>query len=230
VIDYDGLIFDFDGVLLESEYAGNAQIADYLTRKGHPIGTEETMTRFMGLAGPALIEAIEAWAGRPLPEDWHSAREEEDARVLADGLAEVAGAAAFVRQLPHALPIAVASSSTLEWIEGHLGHLGLRDRFEGRIFSTRTHVTRGKPAPDIYLHAARAIGVPIDRVAIIEDSPVGVTGALASGATVIGLCAGSHCLEGHADRLRALGVRHIAADFEEVAALLGLPFRAGGRS
>ena len=88
------------------------------------------------------------------------------------------------------------------------------------IFSGREHVARGKPAPDLYLHAAAALGVPIDRIAIIEDSPVGVAGALASGATVIGLVAGRHCLPGHEERLRALGVRHIARDFDEVAALL----------
>ena len=63
--------------------------------------------------------------------------------------------------------------------------------------------------------------VDISRTLIIEDSPVGVVGAVASGATVVGLCAGSHCLPGHADRLRALGAQHIAADFDEVAALLG---------
>ena len=90
------------------------------------------------------------------------------------------------------------------------------------IFSGREHVARGKPAPDLYLHAAAALGVPIERIAIIEDSPVGVEGALASGAEVIGLVAGRHCLAGHAERLRALGVRHIARDFDEVAAIARL--------
>ena len=230
MIPPDGLIFDFDGVLLESEYAGNAQIAAYLTAIGHPISTEETMTRFMGLARTGLTEAIQQWMGRPLPPEFDAAREEEDARVLEEGLPAVAGAIRFVEALPADLPRAVASSSSAEWIERHLDHLGLKHHFEGRVFSTRDHVRRGKPAPDIYLHAAEVIGVPIERIAIIEDSPVGVTGALASGATVIGLCAGSHCLSGHDERLRALGVRHVASSFEEVAALLGLAARAGGRS
>jgi beta-phosphoglucomutase-like phosphatase (HAD superfamily) len=141
----------------------------------------------------------------------------------------VAGAVAFVEALPPELPRAIASSSSVEWIERHLGHLGLRRYFGDMVFSGATHVARGKPAPDLYLHAAQAIGVPIERVAIVEDSPVGVSGALASGATVIGLCAGTHCRPGHAERLRALGVRHVAASFDEIAALLGLP-RAGGRS
>ena len=217
-------------MLLESEYAGNAQIADFLTAKGHPTTPEEAMANFMGLSGRPFIEAIEGWIGRSLPADFESAREDEDARVLAEGLDPVAGAVAFIEALPPDLPRAVASSSSVEWIERHLDHLALRRQFDDRIFSTAAHVSRGKPAPDIYLHAAAAMGVPIERVVIIEDSPVGVTGAIASGATVIGLCAGSHCLAGHEQRLRDLGVHHIAHSFGEVAALLGLAARAGGRS
>ena len=218
---FDALIFDFDGVLLESEYAGNRQIADYLTAIGHPTTPEESMTHFMGLSQSAFIDAIERWIGRALPEDFHAVRAEEDERVLRDGIAAVAGAVAFVESLPPRLPRAIASSSSTAWIERHLDHLALRPHFEGRIFSGHEHVARGKPAPDIYLHAAEALEVDIARTLIIEDSPVGAEGAVASGATVVGLCAGSHCLPGHDDRLRALGVHHIARDFDEVAALLG---------
>ncbi|HEX9931632.1 MAG TPA: HAD family phosphatase [Allosphingosinicella sp.] len=219
---YDGLIFDFDGVLLESEYAGNAQIAHYLSARGHPTSPEESMTHFMGLSGPDFLAAIETWIGRPLPGDFHEARQEEDARVLAEGLEAVAGAVAFIEALPPELPRAIASSSSSAWIRRHLGHLGIAHHFGELVFSGAEHVGRGKPAPDLYLHAAEAMGVPIERVAIIEDSPVGVAGALASGATVIGLCAGSHCLPGHDQRLRALGVAHVASSFDEVAVLLGL--------
>jgi HAD superfamily hydrolase (TIGR01509 family) len=178
------------------------------------------MEQFMGLNGVDFVAAIERWIGGPLPEDFHHARAEEDARVLAEGLDAVAGAVAFIESLPGDLPRAIASSSSTEWIERHLDHLGLRKHFGSNIFSGREHVSRGKPAPDLYLHAASAMGVDIRRTAIIEDSPVGVTGAVASGATVIGLCAGSHCGIGHADRLKALGVHHIARSFDEVAALL----------
>lgn len=219
-IRFDALIFDFDGVLLESEWAGNKQIADYLTARGHPTSVEESMREFMGLAGRDFLGAIERWIGGDLPDDFHAARAEEDARAIAEGLEEVAGAVAFIRALPPGLPKAICSSSSMHWIESHLAHLGLEDAFGGRIFSGREHVARGKPAPDLYLHAAEALGVPIARIAIIEDSPVGVEGALASGATVIGLVAGRHCLEGHGDRLRALGVRNVARDFDEVAAFL----------
>ncbi len=217
---FDAIIFDFDGVLLESEYAGNRQIAEYLTRIGHPTSTETSMELFMGLSGADFIAAIESWIGKPLPEDFHSARAEEDARVLAEGLEAVAGAIAFVGALPRDLPRAVASSSSVAWIERHLDHLGLRHYFGSNIFSGREHVARGKPSPDIYLHAAAAMGVDIRRTVVIEDSPVGVTGAVQSGAEVIGLCAGRHCGIGHADRLKALGAHHIARNFEEVAALI----------
>jgi HAD superfamily hydrolase (TIGR01509 family) len=221
-LKFDGLILDFDGVLLESEYAGNKQIADYLSGIGHPTSAEQSMANFMGLSGSDFHAAIERWIGRALPEDFHTARAEEDARVLGQGLEAVAGAVRFVEALPADLPKAIASSSSTHWIETHLGHLGLRHHFERRIFSGNEHVKRGKPAPDLYFHAADAIGVPIDRVAIVEDSPVGVTAAVASGAYVIGLCAGRHCLAGHGERLKALGVHALAGSFEEVEELLGL--------
>jgi HAD superfamily hydrolase (TIGR01509 family) len=207
-------------VLIESEYVGNKQIADYLTAIGHPTSVEESMREFMGLSGRAFIDAIEAWIGRDLPEDFHTVRRAEDERVLREGVEAVAGAVAFIEALPPDLPRAIASSSSLEWIDAHLDHLGLRHAFAPNIFSGRTHVERGKPAPDIYLHAADAMGVPIERAAIIEDSPVGVTGAVASGAFVVGLSAGQHCFDGHGERLRALGAHRIAHSFDEVAAAL----------
>ena len=217
---FDALIFDFDGVLVESEWVGNKQIADWLTAHGHPTSVEDSMREFMGLAGADFIGAIERWIGRALPGHFHADREAEDARVMAEGVEEVAGAVAFISSLPPALRKAVCSSSSSAWVKRHLEHIGLADAFGQTIFSGREHVARGKPAPDLYLHAADVLGVDIRRCAIIEDSPVGVTGALASGAAVIGLVAGRHCLDGHEERLRELGVRHIAHDFDEVALFL----------
>jgi HAD superfamily hydrolase (TIGR01509 family) len=217
---FQGLIFDFDGVLLESEYAGNRQIAEYLTSRGHPTTPEESMAQFMGLAGHDFLTAIERWIGRAIPDDFHVEREVENQRALNEGLGAVAGAVAFVRALPPSLPRAIASSSSTAWIERHLDHLGIRDAFSDKIFSGREHVERGKPEPDVYFHAAQAIGVDIARAAIIEDSPVGATGAVASGAYVIGFVGGSHCGPDHAERLRAIGVHDIATNFDEVAALL----------
>jgi HAD superfamily hydrolase (TIGR01509 family) len=217
---FDAILFDFDGVLLESENAGNRQIADYLTRIGHPTTPEDSMAHFMGLSGTAFLAALERWIGRPVPQDFHAVRQAEDRRVLEEGLPSVAGAIAFVERLPPALPRAIASSSSTRWIARHLEHLGIRDAFGDRIFSGHEHVARGKPAPDIYLHAADALGVDIRRTVILEDSPVGVTGAVASGAHVIGFCGGSHCAPDHAARLQALGVHAIAASFDEVARLI----------
>lgn len=217
------LIFDFDGVLVESEAEGNRHLAEWLTAAGHPTTPADAMTHFMGLSGADFIAAIETRIGTTLPEAFHTAREAENRRVLAEGVGEVAGAIAFVRALPPALPRAIASSSTVAWIDAHLRHVGLREAFGPHLYSGKQHVARGKPEPDLYRHAAAALGVPIERCAIIEDSPVGVTGAAKTGAFVIGLCAGRHCAADHAARLTALGADAVAADFAAVAALLGLP-------
>ncbi|MEH3035225.1 MAG: HAD family phosphatase [Sphingomonas adhaesiva] len=217
---FAALLFDFDGVLIESEYSGNRHIAEYLTDIGHPTTAEQSMAKFMGLAGADFLAAVEGWIGCPLPEDFHARRQLENERCLAEGIEEVAGAVAFVRSLPATLPRAIVSSSRVGWIRTHLMHLGIADAFEPHLYSGSEHVARGKPAPDLYLHAAERLGVRIGDCAIIEDSPVGATGAVASGAYVIGLVAGSHCGPDHADRLRAIGVDAIARDFAEVAALL----------
>jgi HAD superfamily hydrolase (TIGR01509 family) len=219
-IRFDALLFDFDGVLIESEYAGNKQIADYLTGIGHATSPEDSMANFMGLSGADFVGAIERWIGRTLPDDFQSVRAAEDERAMREGVGAVAGAVAFVQSLPPALPKAIVSSSRTAWIRRHLQHIKLDDAFGEHIYSGREHVTRGKPAPDLYLHAAEQLRVPIERIAVLEDSPVGATGAVASGAHVIGLCAGSHCGIGHDDRLRAIGVQTIAHDFEQVARLL----------
>jgi HAD superfamily hydrolase (TIGR01509 family) len=217
-----GVLFDFDGVLIESEFAGNRQIAEWLTEAGYPTTAEDSIANFMGLAGADFRSAIERWIDGPLPDSFQAAREAEDARAMAAGIDAVAGAVAFVRSLPADLPRAVVSSSPTRWIRRHLEHIGLTDAFGDHIYSGREHVTKGKPAPDLYWYGAKAIGVDIADCAIIEDSPVGATGAVASGGYVIGLCAGTHCGPGHEARLRALGVDAVAADFAEVARLVGV--------
>lgn len=217
---FDAIIFDFDGVLIESEYVSNLQIADVLTRLGHPTSVDDALAKFVGLGGSDFLDAVAAHIGGTVPDAFHHARHAEDERVLREGLDAVAGAIAFVSALPDTLPRAIASSSTTRWIRTHLAHIGLTDHFEPHIYSGREHVARGKPAPDIYLHAADMLGVSIARTAIIEDSPVGVTGASASGAYVIGLAAGRHCADGHDVKLRAQGAHDVAYSFAEVAELL----------
>ena len=219
---FDGIIFDFDGVLLESEFEGNKQLAELLRDFGHRISTEEAIKHFVGYSGQDFLNAIESRVGGPLPAEFHERRREQSIRALREGVRAVVGAVDFVRSLPPGLPRAVASSSSTRWLNGHLQHLGLSDAFGDHVYSGREHVERGKPAPDVYIYAASRLGVAIERTAIIEDSEVGVTGALASGATVIGLAAGSHCLDGHADMLRSLGVEHVAESFDEVRRLLDL--------
>ena len=215
------ILFDFDGVLVESEWAGNRQLADWLTANGRTTTTEQAMDLFMGLSGGAFRAAMERHWGGPLPEAFTAARRAEDEHVLREGVGEVAGAIAFVRALPADLPRAIVSSSSTHWIRTHLDHVGLTGDFP-HVFSGKEHVARGKPAPDLYLHAAAALGVAIGDCVIIEDSPVGATGAVAAGGYVIGLVAGSHCGGDHDDRLRAIGVDAVASSFADVASLIGL--------
>ncbi|MEM8696272.1 MAG: HAD family phosphatase [Pseudomonadota bacterium] len=217
---FAALIFDFDGVVIDSEYASNAYVAELLTAEGHPTTPEQAMDNFMGLAGQAFHSAIERWIGAPLPEGFEKAMQAQDERAIAKGIEPVAGAPEFIAKLLETQPRAVASSSSLRWIKAHLGHLGLERAFGDHIYSGREHVTRGKPAPDIYFHAARALDVPIERCAIIEDSPVGVTAAVASGAYVIGLVTGNHCASDHGEKILALGAHTLARDYEEVGNLL----------
>jgi beta-phosphoglucomutase-like phosphatase (HAD superfamily) len=217
---FDAIIFDFDGVLIESEYVSSLQVAATLTALGYPTTVDQALDKFVGLGGSDFHDAVATWVGGAVPEGFHTARKAEDDRVMREGLDAVAGAITFVGALPVTLPRAIASSSTSAWITRHLDHLGMRDAFGDHIYSGREHVTRGKPAPDIYLHAARAIGADITRALIIEDSPIGARGAVASGAHVIGLAAGRHCGNGHADKLRAEGVHGVAHSFDEIATLL----------
>jgi HAD superfamily hydrolase (TIGR01509 family) len=217
---FDAIIFDFDGVLLESEFEGNRQLADLLTELGHETTVEEALHHYVGLSGQQFIDAIEARIGSALPREFHERRKEQGIRALREGIRAVAGAVEFVRSLPARLPRAMASSSSLRWVRGHLEHVGLADAFGEHVYSGREHVERGKPAPDLYLYAAEQLGVDIASCVIIEDSKVGATAALASRARVIGLAAGSHCIDGHAEMLRGLGVSEIAHSFEEARQLL----------
>jgi HAD superfamily hydrolase (TIGR01509 family) len=222
MMHFDAIIFDFDGVLLESEFEANVQLAALLTELGHRHTAAETIRHYTGLSGDDFVAAIERRIGTRLPAEFHARMKEKSRQALKDGIESVAGAVDFVRSLPPDLPKAVASSSSTRWIRGHLEHLGLSDAFGGHVYSGHEHVTRGKPAPDIYLHAADRLGVDIGGCVILEDSEVGAKGAVASGATVIGLAAGRHCFDGHDEMLRANGITHIAHSFDEVSRLLGL--------
>ncbi|HET6535840.1 MAG TPA: HAD family phosphatase [Sphingomicrobium sp.] len=214
------IIFDFDGVLLESEHEGNRELARLLTELGHPHSLEDALEHYTGFSGKDFIAAVESRIGRELPAEFHERLREMSVRALRDGIVAVAGAVEFVRSLPPEMPKAVASSSSTRWVLGHLEHIGFAVAFGTHVYSGKEHVERGKPAPDLYLHAADQLGVPIGGCVIVEDSRVGATGALASGARVIGLAAGSHCLSGHDAMLRSLGVDEIAFSFDDLRAFL----------
>src|SRR4051812_47016230 len=152
MLSFGAIIFDFDGVLLESEFEGNRQLAELLTDFGHRHSVEEALEHYVGLAGADFLATVEARIGAPLPPEFHERRKEQSIRALQEGVRAVVGAVDFVRSLPADLPKAVASSSSTRWIRGHLDHLGLADAFGGHTYSGREHVARGKPAPDLYLH------------------------------------------------------------------------------
>jgi HAD superfamily hydrolase (TIGR01509 family) len=221
-VRFEAIIFDFDGVLLESEFEGNRQLAALLTDFGHETTVEEALKHYVGLSGRQFVDAIERRIGTTLPSEFHERRTEQSARALREGVEAVAGAVEFVRALPSELPKGVASSSSTLWIRTHLERLGLSDAFGEHVYSGREHVRRGKPAPDIYLHAAVALGVDIHSCVILEDSEIGATGALASGAEVIGVAAGRHCFDNHADLLRGVGIQPVVHSFKELATLLGI--------
>jgi HAD superfamily hydrolase (TIGR01509 family) len=217
-----GIIFDFDGVLIESEYEGNVALAGLLTSLGHPTSPQEAVRHYTGLSGKDFIETVEARIGRKLPPGFHDRTRAHREEAMLQGVAAVAGAIEFVRSIPSRLPRAVASSSSTRWVRAHLRHLGIDAMFEPHIYSGAEHVVRGKPAPDLYLHAANELGIEIEEAVVIEDSEVGMKGALASGARVIGLAAGRHCFDGHEEMLREAGATEVVHDFAELARLLNL--------
>jgi beta-phosphoglucomutase-like phosphatase (HAD superfamily) len=119
------------------------------------------------------------------------------------------------------VPKAVASSSPTRWLRGALERFGLAHHFGDRLFSAAEHVGRGKPHPDIYLHAARQLGAVPGEVLVLEDTAPGVAAARAAGMTVVGLCAGRHCGPGYGDRLRAAGAGLVAGTYAEVLDFIG---------
>jgi HAD superfamily hydrolase (TIGR01509 family) len=201
-------------VIVDSEILSNAILAEALTALGHPTTTEQAVERYIGLHWADTRARIEADIGRALPHDFQEQASQAFGLRL-DEIAAVAGVEAFLDALPP-LPKAVASSSPTSWLRRSLGRFGLARHFGDRLFSAAEHVSRGKPHPDIYLHAARALGVEPGKVLVLEDTAPGVAAARAAGMTVVGLCAGLHCGPGYGDRLRAAGATPVVGSYEEV--------------
>lgn len=212
------LIFDFDGVVADSELIANSELARALTDIGLPTTVDESLARYMGRRWIDCAADIEVALGRPLPPEFNDARRAEVRARLADELTEIRGLSGFLDA--HAdWPRCIASSSSHEWLALALDIIGLDDLFQHR-FSGASDVANGKPAPDLFLYAAQAMGVAPADCVVIEDSLAGVTGGVAAGMRVIGLVAGSHIRDGHAATLSAAGAHAVAASYDEVAALL----------
>ncbi|MEU6799873.1 HAD family hydrolase [Streptomyces neyagawaensis] len=187
---YDLVIFDNDGVLVDSEPISNRHLAAYLTELGHPTSYEESIRDYMGSAMHRVHELIQERTGRRLPGDFD---EVFHARVFAAferELAPVDGIFDVLEKLvAEEVPYCVASSGSHERIR--VGHrtTGLDRWFgEGLVFSAQD-VGRGKPAPDLFLYAAARMGVAPERCAVVEDSPLGVRAGLAAGMDVFGFTA-----------------------------------------
>jgi HAD superfamily hydrolase (TIGR01509 family) len=180
---FDLVIFDNDGVLVDSEWHANGILADLLTEFGLPCTREDCVRDYMGSTLARVREIAESRLGRPLPaqlEERYHARLFEAFRTRLTAVPGVTGALARID-----VPRCVASSGTHERIRLALGATGLLAQFEGRIFSA-DDVARGKPAPDLFLHAAARLGVAPHRCAVIEDSPLGIEAANRAGMVAFG--------------------------------------------
>jgi HAD superfamily hydrolase (TIGR01509 family) len=181
---YELIIFDCDGVLVDSEPISNALLAECLTAVGLPTTTEQCVERYMGGSLAAAVADAERRLGRRLPERFAADFNAACFAVFDEELEAVAGIEALLDSLD-GVPTCVASSGAHEKLRRTLGRTGLLPRFEGRIFSA-SDVARGKPAPDLFLHAAERMGADPARCAVIEDSPMGVAAAVAAGMSVFG--------------------------------------------
>jgi HAD superfamily hydrolase (TIGR01509 family) len=214
---YDLVIFDCDGVLVDSEVISCRVHAEVLTRHGYPITAEQVRQRFLGRSARDANLDIERELGRPLPEAYDTER--RDAL-----LAALASSVDAIPHIAHALdgitiPVCVASSGAHDKIFTTLTRAGLHARFSPHIFSA-SQVARSKPAPDLFLFVAEQMRVTPGRCLVIEDSVSGVTAARAAGMTVIGFTGGSHCRPGDADNLLAAGAATVIEDMRALPALM----------
>ena len=180
---FDLVIFDNDGVLVDSEPHANRILIQLLAEYGLSLSVEECEAEFLGRSLAGTRQTVERKLGRTLPPNFEDRYHGQLFEVFHMCLTAVPG---ITEALDHiALPRCVASSGTHQRIRLALTKTGLIDRFDGRIFSAHD-VDHGKPAPDLFLHAARAMQVDPSRCAVIEDSPIGVEAANAAGMTAFG--------------------------------------------
>jgi HAD superfamily hydrolase (TIGR01509 family) len=172
------VIFDCDGVLVDTEHISNTVLAGLLTQAGLPTTFEDCMRDYRGRSMAAVLQLASERHGTALPGDLADRYYAEVKGVFARELQPVPGVVAVLDRI--ALPSCVASSGPHHKMAVTLRHTGLWERFEGRIFSA-SEVRQGKPAPDLFLHAARRMGFDPAATAVVEDSVPGIEAARAAG-------------------------------------------------
>ena len=186
-MNFQAVLFDCDGVLVDSEPITNGVLRDMLEESGWTLSPQECMRLFIGKAVKDEAALIEARTGQPLTEDWMVRFRERRNLGLIAGVKPIPGAVAAVARVHETYQgrIACASGADRFKVELQLEKCGLMPYFSGRIFSGH-ELPRSKPAPDVYLAAAAALGVEPTRCAVVEDTVTGVTAGVAARATVFG--------------------------------------------
>jgi HAD superfamily hydrolase (TIGR01509 family) len=207
------LIFDCDGVLVDSESLSCQLDAELLTEFGVPYTAEDVAREFIGVSLKDQIARIEVSHGISLPHDFSERLNRRLFARFETDLKPIAGVREAILALPYSR--CVASSSVPERIALSLRITGLSDLFD-HVFSA-TQVARGKPAPDLFLHAAARMGVNPQESIVIEDSTAGVQAALAARMRVIGFSGGSHCGPEHAEKLRLAGASVVVDQMKDLS-------------
>jgi len=216
-VSLDLIIFDCDGVLVDSEVLASRAVADALAAIGHPVSPESLTERFAGMSNKDMYAALERERGAALPADFDAEMNRLAGALFERELRPMRGLESALTAL--AEPLCVASSSTPAMLAWKLAWTGLAPRFGDAVFST-AEVARGKPAPDVFLHAAERMGAAPARALVIEDSPLGIAAAKAAGMTTFGFTGGSHCRAGHGERLAAAGADLVFAEMSELPKLV----------
>jgi HAD superfamily hydrolase (TIGR01509 family) len=212
------VVFDCDGVLVDSEVVAVEVEVAALGAAGLPLTPEELAERYVGVSVATQARMVAEEFGVALDGAWWDALAADVEAALAARVRPIQGIRDVVEGLDR--PYALASSSRRTRIEVCLRSAGLHDLFPVALRSSAEEVARGKPAPDLFLLAARRLGVDPTACVVVEDSPYGVEGALAAGMAVIGFTGGAHAGGRWADRLRAAGAAQVVADARALAAVL----------
>jgi len=218
-MSFSCVIFDCDGVLIDSEVLSAETEAMALRRHGIDISTERAMGLFLGLTHDDMERLVLREFGFKFPPDHIEKTMEILREVYKERLQAIPGVRAVIEKLT--VPICVASNSPPSKLGLGLSLTGLFELLYPHIYCSAL-VPRGKPAPDLFLYAARALKADPKTTAVVEDSVAGVTAAKAAGMTAIGFIGGLHHGPPSADRLRAVGADHVVETMEEVGALLGV--------